>query len=47
MQRKTGFQTFFKFMEKVINQLYICKKKMNDYFFEKCYTVAYDGCTMT
>lgn len=20
---------------------------MNDYFFEKCYTVAYDGCTMT
>lgn len=42
---RQGFQTFFKFMEKAIKHL--LKKKMNDYFFENCYIVAYNGYTMT
>lgn len=42
---RQGFQTFFKFMEKAINETFI-KKKMNDYFFENGYIVAYNGYTM-
>lgn len=42
---RQGFQTFFKFMEKAIKHL--LKKKMNDYFFENGYIVAYNGYTMT
>lgn len=42
---RQSFQTFFKFMEKAIKHL--LKKKMNDYFFENCYIVAYNGYTMT
>lgn len=42
---RQGFQTFFKFMEKAIIETFK-KKKMNDYFFENGYIVAYNGYTM-